>query len=170
MPDNSIEIDLDDEDAERVVDAWEQALGRGGSRAVQALTVLAEKHMKAEAPEGAGFNPPSLRDSVDTKPEGRSTQKVVMPFKRTSAGWLLVRAVVGNPSTPSYTDEKPPVGPLMRWARAKLGDEDAAWAIRESIFQTGHDSFPNPFVDRSERAWEDETEAIAGQAVREALG
>lgn len=170
MPSNSIQIEVDEVDAKRVVNAWKRAVGSGGIDAVTALAVLAESSMKREAPEGAGKNPPSLRDSVDTKPEGRSKRKVVMPFKRTREGWLLVRAVVGQPDTPSYSDERPPAGPILEWARAKLGDESAGWAVRESIYQDGHESFPDPFVDRSMDEWEQTAEQVAGDAVRDALG
>lgn len=168
MPSNSIEIDVDDEDAERIVQAWKDAVGQGGVDAVGALTVLAERSMKREAPEGAGFNNPSLRDSIDTKPD-TGARRVVMPFKRTREGWLLVRAIVGQPDTPSYSDERPPPGPILDWARAKLGDRSAGWAVRESIYQSGHDSFPNPFVDRSMNEWENTAEQVAGEAVRDAL-
>jgi len=167
---NSIEVEVDVEAAKRAAETWENDVGRAGKRAVRALTVLAESHMKAEAPEGTGRNNPSLRDSIDTKPESLSKAARVQPFKRTREGWLLVRAIVGNPSTPTYTDERPPPGPLLEWARQKLGDAQAGWAIRESIYQSGHDTFPNRFVDRSMDDWETEVEEIAGEAVREALG
>lgn len=167
---NSIEVEVDVEAAKRAAETWENDVGRAGKRAVRALTVLAESHMKAEAPEGTGRNNPSLRDSIDTKPESLSKAARVQPFKRTREGWLLVRAIVGNPSTPTYTDERPPPGPLLEWARQKLGDAQAGWAIRESIYQSGHDTFPNRFVDRSMDKWENEVEEIAGEAVRDALG
>lgn len=167
---NSIRIELDDEQARDAIREWKDAMGEGGMDAVAALTILAEDAMRREAPEGAGFESPSLRDSIDTKPEGRALRKVVQPFKRTQSGWLLVRAIVGNPSTPTYTDERPPVDPLMEWAEAKLGDPSAAWPVRESIFQTGHATFPNEFVDDSMDEWERTVEQVAGQAMREALG
>jgi len=167
---NSIEVEVDVEAAERAAEAWEDDVDRAGKRAVRALTVLAESHMKAEAPEGTGRNNPSLRDSIDTKPESLSKTARVQPFKRTREGWLLVRAIVGNPSTPTYTDERPPPGPLLEWARQKLGNAQAGWAVRESIYQSGHETFPNRFVDRSMDEWETEVEEIAGEAVRDALG
>lgn len=169
MPSNTIELEVNEDTAEQVVEAWERAVGEGGVDAVGALTVLAESAMKREAPEGAGFNNPSLRDSIDTKPDS-GARRVVMPFKRTREGWLLVRAIVGDPSTPEYDDERPPPGPILEWARAKLGDESAGWAVRESIYQSGHDSFPDRFVDRSITEWENNAEEIAGEAVRDALG
>jgi len=51
-----------------------------------------------------------------------------------------------------------------------LGDPQAGWAVRESIFQSGHDSFPDRFVDRSVNEWESEAERVAGEAVRDAFG
>jgi len=169
MPSTEIEIDVDADAAEALVQSWEDAVEDGAMEAVGALAVLAENAMRREAPEGAGKNPPSLRDSIDTKPEGRSKNKRVQPFKRTSEGWLLVRAVVGQPSTPTYTDERPPPGPILEWARAKLGDEQAGWAVRESIYQDGHDRFPNEFVDRSMNEWENTVEDVANEAVKDAL-
>lgn len=164
-----IEIEVDADSAAAAAERWEEQAEEGGMRAVRAITVLAEGPMKAEAPEGAGKNPPSLRDSIDTKPEGLTREKRVMPFKRTNEGWLLVRAVVGNPSTPTYRDERPPPGPLLEWARAKLGDASAGWAIRESIYKDGHESFPNRFVDRSIKEWENTVEQVAGKAVQGAF-
>lgn len=165
-----IQIEIDADAAERAAAEWKRDVDTAGKRAVRALAVLAEGPMKAEAPEGAGLNPPHLRDSIDTKPSGLTKSKVVMPFKRTQEGWLLVRAIVGDPSAPTYTDERPPPGPLLEWARAKLDDRDAGWAVRESIFQSGHKTLPNEFVERSIDEWENQVERVAGQAVRDALG
>lgn len=166
-----IEIDVDADAAKGAVKDWEDDVDDGAKRAVSAIAMLAEGAMKAEAPEGAGFNAPSLRDSIKTKPpqSTKTKNKRVVPTKRTQDGWLLVRAIVGNPSTPTYTDERPPPGPLIDWARAKLGDPSAGWAIREKIYQRGHQSFPNKFVDRSVESWEDTVEQVAGDAVKEAF-
>lgn len=166
-----IEITVDAEAAERAAEDWADDAEDGAKRAVSAIAMLAESHMKREAPEGSGFNSPSLRDSIKTiPPESTKTKnKRVLPTKRTREGWLLVRAIVGNPSTPTYRNERPPPGPLIDWARAKLGDPSAGWAIREKIFQRGHATFPNPFVDDSVEAWENEVEQVAGNAVREAF-
>jgi len=164
-----INIEVNADAAEKAAEDWKRDADTAGKRAVQALTILAEKHMKDEAPEGAGFNAPSLRDSIKTRPRGLDKKKRVYPTKRTREGWLLVRAIVGQPSTPTYTDEKPPAGPLIDWARAKLGDPSAGWAIREKIFQRGHKTFPNEFVDRSIDSWEAEIEQVAGKAVKEAF-
>jgi hypothetical protein len=166
-----IEIDVNAKNAQKTVEDWADATDDGAKRAVSAIAVLAESAMKAEAPEGAGFNNPSLRDSIKTKPpeSTKTKNKRVVPTKRTGEGWLLVRAIVGQPSTPTYTDKRPPPGPLIDWARAKLGDPSAGWAIRESIYQDGHESFPDRFVDRSVAVWENEVEQVAGDAVKQAL-
>ena len=37
-----------------------------------------------------------------------------------------------------------PIEPLKDWARSKLGSEDLAWALRESIKQRG--TMPHPFI------------------------
>jgi len=167
-----IEITVDEDAAERAAEDWADSADTGAKRAVSAIATLAESHMKREAPEGAGFNAPSLRDSITTKPESSRLvkNKRVYPTKRTREGWLLVRAIVGNPSTPTYTDDKPPAGPLIDWARAKLGDPSAGWAIREKMFQRGTQAtFPNEFVDESIDAWENQVERVAGDAVKEAF-
>lgn len=167
MAEISINVDLDR--AIRDSEEWQDGIDRGARDLVSKLTTLAESAMKDEAPEGTGRNPPSLRDSVETRPSRPAKRKTVMPRKRTEEGWLLVNAVVGNPTTPAYQDERPPPGPLLDWAAAKLGDEQAGWAIREAIFQDGHESFPNPFVSRSTKRWEDSVERVSSEAVRDAL-
>lgn len=160
---------VDADDAKRAVKAWNDAVGSGGKRAVGALAVMAEDAMKAEAPEGSGFEPPSLRDSIDTVPDGPSDKKTVQPFKRTRKGWLLVHAVVGNPRAPRYNRKRPPAEPLIDWAEAKLGDPGLGWYLQDKIFREGQKTFPNRFVDRSIKQWEAEAEDVAGKAVRDAL-
>lgn len=169
MASDKISIDLDKNSAEKMAESWADESDTASKRAVQALTVLAEGPMKAEAPEGTGQNPPSLRDSIDTKPTGLSKSKVVMPFKRTNSGWLLVRAIVGKPSAPSYDDKRPPVDPLIEWARQKLGDPGLGWYLQDKIYREGHETLPNRFVDRSMREWENEAEEVAGEAFRQAF-
>lgn len=101
-----------------------------------------------EAPRGAGaVGGGHMAESVETRFFG-PREIEVQPMKRTQEGWPLVNAVVGNPRTPRYTSKRPPIGPLMVWAAAVLGDPGAAWGVRENIFQRGHATFPNPFVDR----------------------
>lgn len=166
-----IELRVQAESAKAALEDWKDETDTGAKRAVSAIAVLAESAMKAHAPEGAGFNPPSLRDSIKTlPPESRKTKnKRVLPTKRTTEGWLLVRAIVGQPSTPTYRDKKPPAGPLIEWATAKLGDPSAGWAIREKIHERGHKTFPNPFVEESIEDWEDEVGRTAGEAIAEAF-
>ena len=41
----------------------------------------------------------------------------------------------------------PPFEPIAIWARRKLGDESAAWAVWHKIRQEGTDA--NPYVDRA---------------------
>jgi len=177
MPENSLDVEVEIDAALRELREDRDALEDGAERALNQLTVLAEGAMKAEAPEGAGVST-HLRDTIRTT-DKRGLKKEVMPHKRTSDGWLLHRAIVGNPATPRYGGAKPPVwpgsggdaqGPLAEWARAKLGDRNAAWAIRESIFQSGQASFPNKFIGRSRREWEGQVERIAGRAIENALG
>ena len=42
---------------------------------------------------------------------------------------------------------KPPIEPLKVWARRKLGQESAAYAVREKIAKKGTDA--NPFITRA---------------------
>jgi len=171
MPTDDIELTVDLESAIEQTDDWSDDLEAGAVRAVNQLTVLGENAMKREAPEGAGFDPPALRPSIQTIPP-RSTEtkeRTIRPTKRTDEGWLLARAIVGNPSTPTYDDDKPPVRPLIEWADAKFADPSLGWAIRESIFASGHATFPNRFVSRSIDEWESDVEAVAGRAIRDAL-
>jgi len=177
---DEFQIDVDAADAKRAVEAWEDAAGSGGKKAVSQLSVLAENAMKRNTPEGAGLPNTHMRTTVTALPERRSIQKTIMPMKRTNEGWLLVRAVVGNPTTPTYTDKAPPVwidrpggdaqGPIAQWADAKLGDQNAAWAIAENIKQRGQVSFPNPFVRDSYRQWRSQIEQVATEAVADELG
>jgi len=170
MAGNSLQIEFDDEAAQRAVDHWQRIVGSGARDAVDQISTLAESTMKAEAPEGVGIPDVNMRTTIKSETTSRDPyRKVIMPHKRTERGWLLHRAIVGNPSVPTYSDEKPPVEPLMEWAGAKLGDPSAAWAIRESIYQDGHDSFPNPFIDRSFREWRSQVDRIAGDAVEQAF-
>lgn len=41
----------------------------------------------------------------------------------------------------------PPIEPLKRWSRKKLGSEDLAYAVQSKIAKEGID--PNPFVERA---------------------
>lgn len=178
---DEFKVDVDLDDATRAADAWERAVGSGGKSAVSQLSVLAEGAMKQNAPEGAGIPNVHMRNTIQALPEGRTLQKTIMPHKRTQEGWLLVRAVVGNPSTPTYTTEAPPVwidreggdaqGPLAQWADAKLGDQNAAWAVANAIKERGTQlTFPNPFVRDSFLQWRSEVDDIANSAVEDALG
>lgn len=178
---DEFKVDVDLDSARAAAEAWERATGEGGMDAVSQLSVLAENAYKRRIPEGAGIPNVHARNTVQALPEKRSLQKTVMAHKRTQEGWLLIRAIVGNPSTPTYTTKKPPVwidreggdaqGPLAQWADAKLGDQNAAWAVAENIKQRGKQlTFPQPVVRDSIRMWRSEVDDIAGEAVRDALG
>ena len=178
---DDFEIEVDATEARRAVEAWEDAAGEGGKDAVSQLSVLAEDAYKQRIPEGAGIPNVNARTTVQALPEQRSVQKTIMAHKRTQEGWLLIRAIVGNPTTPTYTTEKPPVwidreggdaqGPLAQWADAKLGDQNAAWAVAENIKDRGTQlTFPQPVVRDSYRMWQSQVEDVANQAVAERLG
>ena len=178
---DEFEIDVSAEDARRAVAAWEDAAGDGGKDAVSQLSVLAEDAYKRRIPEGAGLPNVHARTTVQALPERRSVQKTVMAHKRTQDGWLLIRAIVGNPSTPTYTTDAPPVwidrpggdaqGPLAQWADAKLGDQNAAWAVAANIKDRGTQlTFPQPVVRDAYRMWRAQVDQVANQAVADRLG
>lgn len=178
---DDFQVEIDAEAGQQAVEAWQDAMREGGKDAVSQLSVLAESAMKQHAPEGVGIPETHMRTTIQALPETRSVQKTVMPLKRTDEGWLLVRAIVGNPSTPTYTRKRPPVwidtpggdaqGPLAQWADAKLGDQNAAWAIANKIQARGSQAtFPNPFVRDSYRQWQTQVGQVATDAVEDALG
>lgn len=179
MPNASISLDVDVGGALEALENEQTNIKVGGEDAVQQLAILAERHMKAEAPEGAGIPDVHMRSTI--RPEFSDDGRVaeIKPHKRTDEGWLLHKAIVGNPSTPTFdSGSKPPVwseggeaqGPLAEWADAKLNDRNAAWAVRESIAESGHSSFPNKFIDRSVGKWRSSVNRIADRAISDALG
>jgi len=164
-----IDLEVSVADAVQELRDGSDAVDQGAERAVRQLAVLAEGAMKDEAPEGAGRDQ-HLRDTVDTRFRRGGKRANIGARKRTNDGRLLAEIVVEGTDPSSYTlDDPPPVEPLMDWADAKLGDPDAAWAIRRSIAQTGHETLPNPFVARAFEDWSDQVEDVAGEAVRDAL-
>jgi hypothetical protein len=181
MSSTEVKVDVDVDDARRAAESWERAMGEGGKDAVSQLSVLAEDAYKRRIPEGAGIPNVHARTTVQALPERRSVQKTIMAHKRTQEGWLLIRAIVGNPSTPTFTTDAPPVwidreggdaqGPVAQWADAKLGDQNAAWAVAENIKDRGTQlTFPQPVVRDSYRMWQSQVEEVANQAVAERLG
>ena len=177
MAANSMQIDVDLGDARREVESWQRIVGEGAVDAVDQIAVLAERFQKKEAPEGVGIPDVHLRTTIKATQEspassvsgGSGYRKVVMPRKRTQDGWLLHRAIVGNPSTPTYTDKKPPAEPLLEWAETKLGERGIGWYLQDKIYREGHDSLPDRFIDRSVRQWEGRAEDIAQDAVESAF-
>lgn len=164
-----IDIDVDVADAVEQMRDGSDAVDTGAERAVRQLAVLAEGALKDEAPEGAGRDR-HMRDSVDTRFRRGGKRANIGPRKRAQDGTLLATYVVEGTDPSSYSlDDPPPVEPLMDWADAKLGDPDAAWAIRRSIAETGHETLPNPFVARAFEDWSDQVEDVAGEAIRDAL-
>lgn len=175
----SIRLDVDVASAIESLEDTQSDIKGGGEDAVEQLAILAEQHMKAEAPEGAGIPDVHMRSTI--RPEYQDDGRVaeIQPHKRTDEGWLLHKAIVGNPSVPRFSSgKKPPVwveggeaqGPLAEWADAKLNDRNAAWAIRESIAESGHATFPNKFIDRSVAKWRTSVNRIADRAISDALG
>lgn len=172
-----INVSVDTRQAREQVDDWVESLSIGREKALDRLQVLAEGSMKEEAPAGAGTPDVHMRNTIETDKE--TGKRVTMPRKRTPEGWLLHRAVVGNPSTPTYSDSKPPVwtgaggdaqGRLAEWTRAKLGSRQAAFAVANKIKERGtQETFPNPFIERSVDAWISDVEKVATDKVAEAL-
>lgn len=142
-----LEIEIDTTEAEALLDELPEKLDRGVQEALVRGGMIASEAISSEAPTGAGTRGGHLSDSVEARFVGPKKVEV-QPRKRTGEGWLLHRAIVGNPSTPSYSSSPPPIQPLREWAAAVLGDADAAYGIQQSIFRSGHTTFPNPFIDR----------------------
>lgn len=178
MSANSVDIEIDMDQALGAIERLEKSVDPSTRRMVSQLSVLAEAYLKENAPEGAGTNT-HLRESVDTETNRQGKQAKVYPHKRTSEGWLLVRAIVGNPSVPTYDDSVPvwsgpggdAAGPLARWAAAKLGNRNAAWPIAQSWKNGGgQKSFPNPFVRDAFRQFQPEAEELAAEAFFSGMG
>jgi hypothetical protein len=171
-----LEISVETDEAVKQVEEWLDDLDVAAEDALDTLQTMAETSMKAEAPTGAGK--PAMRNTITTRNIGEHKRET-QPRKRTPEGWLLHRAIVGNPSTPSYTDTKPAVwvgaggqaqGQLAEWTRAKLGDRNAAWAVAQNILERGtQESFPDRFIDRALKSWINDVERQAGDAVAEAF-
>jgi len=178
MSANDISIEIDFDQASRAFERLERNVDPSTRRMVSQLSVLAESFMKENAPEGAGTNT-HLRESVNTETDRQGKRARTYPTKRTDEGWLLVRAIVGNPKTPTY-DQSVPVwsdgdgnaqGPLARWAAAKLGNANAAWPIANSWKGGGGQlSFPNPFVRDAFRQFAPEAEELAAEAFFGSMG
>lgn len=167
MADLEIEVDLPDGASER----WKRLAEEGGQDAVDQITVLAEAAMKEEAPEGAGIPEVHMRDTIKPTMESRNPySKVVKPHKMTEQGWPLHHVIIEGTTGSSYSGP-PPLPPLVQWAEAKLSGDpvQAAQNIRWAIAQEGHETFPNPFIDRSIRQWQNRADEIAQEAVDEAF-
>lgn len=178
MAANDVSLDMDLEPAIEAFERLEQSVQPSAARGVSQLAVLAEAAMKKNAPEGAGYDE-HLRDTIDTETSRNGLRASVYPTKRTDEGWLLVNAIVGNPTTPTYQESVPvwsgpdgdAAGPLARWAAAKLGDRNAAWPIAQSWKHGGgQKTFPNPFVRDAYRQWQGQVERTFGDAFFDAMG
>lgn len=165
MPKNRISLGIDTGEAARQFDGAPGEIDDAASNAVKQLAVLAEAAMKDEAPEGTSGD---LRDEIDTRFRKDGLTANVGSRKRTDDGGLLAEIIVEGTDSSSY-DTQPPYGPLVRWAEAKLGDGGIGYYLAERIGREGHETLPNPFVDRSLDAWEDQVEDVAGQEVRDAM-
>lgn len=172
MADLEIELDV----PSRAEDRWKEILDEGAEDAVDQLSVLAERHMKDEAPEGVGI--PRVNMSTTIKAAVDSTdpyRKEVKPRKRTDQGWPLHHVIIEGTGPASYTGSPPPLDPILQWASAKLvpdaGEtiEEVAQNVRWHIAQEGHETLPNPFIDRSLKRWESRSEQIAQDAVDDAF-
>lgn len=141
-----------------------------GERTVSQLSTLAEASMKEESKEGVGLPSVHMKDTIRPEMSSDGMKATIRPHKKTREGWLLHHAIVGNPSVPTYGDDPPPVwsdgsgnaaGPIARWAAAKLGDPNDAWAVARSIQQDGHRTFPDRFIDRAYNEWSAKVDGIA---------
>lgn len=167
MANLEIEVDVDRQASDR----WKRLAQEGGQDAVDQLSILAERHMKEEAPEGVGIPEVNMRTTIKPRVEGRSPyRKSIAPRKKTQEGWPLHHAIIEGTT---YQNSPPPLDPIMAWARGKIvtttSIREAAQAIRWNIFHEGHTSFPNEFIDRSLRQWQARADQIAQDAVDDAF-
>lgn len=166
MSDLEIEVDV----PSRAEDRWKQILGEGAEDAVDQLSVLAERHMKDEAPEGVGIPRVNMATTIKPKLESEDPyRKSIAPRKRTEQGWPLHHAIIEGTS---YNSGPPPLDPILSWVQGKLSTANpiqAAENIRWNIFHDGHETFPNRFVDRSLKRWEGRSKQIAQDAVDDAF-
>lgn len=178
MGSNSIDLNVGLAPAVAALERLERDVEPSAAAAVSQLAVLAENAMKEEGPEGAGHDK-HLRETVGYETDRSGLRATVYPDKKTNEGWLLARAIVGDPSTPTYGEDVPvwtdgdgnAQGPLARWAAAKLGNANAAWPISQSWKGGGgQDSFPNPFVARAAEKWERRTDELFGESFFDAMG
>ena len=169
VADLEIEVDV----PYRVDERWKQILGDGAEDAVDQLAVLAERHMKDEAPEGVGIPRVNMATTIKAHTESTDPYRVsIAPRKRTEDGWPLHHAIIEGTD---YDTNPPPLDPILQWASAKITPdegqtiEQAAESIRWAIFQDGHETFPNEFIDRSMKRWEGRASQVAQDAVDDAF-
>lgn len=167
MAKNRLSLSMDLADAIAQFDDAQDAVDDGASAAVRQLSVLAEGAMKEEAPEGSGRDR-HMRDTIDTKFRRDGLTANVGARKRTRDGGLLAEVIVEGTDASSY-ETRPPYGPLVEWADAKLGEPGIGYYLAEKIGREGHETLPNDFVDRSLDTWEGQVEDVAGDQVRDAL-
>ena len=87
---------------------------------------------KKEAPVSSG----ELRQSIQI--HEKDSQRIILGTKKEYA------APVEYGTEPHY----PPIAPLKKWVRRKLGvEEDVAYAVQQKIGQEGTE--PNPFMGRA---------------------
>lgn len=165
MPKNRVSLAMDVGAAAEQIDELPDAVDDGAADAVQQLAILAEGAMKEEAPEGVSGD---LRDEVDTKFRRNGLTANVGSRQRAADGTLLAIYVVEGTDASSYSTQ-PPYAPLVEWAEAKLGDPGIGYYLAEQIGQGGHETLPNPFVERSMKKWENDVEDVAGKQVRDAM-
>jgi len=174
LVDNEVEIEIQRNRALRDLEELKQDIDEAGKSVANQLAIIAEAAMKREAPEGAGIPDNPLKSTIGVFPPGKGAKiKIVKPTKRTRAGWLLHHGIIGNPSTPTYTDERPPIPPLVEWAAAKRSGDPLteAFKVANSILARGtQETYPNPFVYRSFKNWENSIESVARKAVNEEVG
>lgn len=169
MPTNSLDVDVEIDDAQDVIDQIPDVTDRATTRAIRQLSILAEAAIKERAPEGAGTDT-HLRDTVDTRFSRNGLKANIGPRKRVGDEDILLAEILGD--HPSWDeDNPPPLGPLREWTEAKWGDGSVAAAarLRNSLVEDGMESAPNPFVEEAFDAWKDQVEDVAGREISEAM-
>ena len=129
---------------------------------VQEFTLRAEREVKDRTPVGAtGL----LRNSIQSEVHGARTTQV----RGVVASPLAYAIPVERGSRPHWA----PIAPLKLWARRKLGDERAAYAVRWAIarrgtkghhmFQRAYEALQQPFHAAVVRLGEQIRAALRGK-------
>jgi hypothetical protein len=116
-----------------------QAIAARLRRAPRTAADYIEKNLRGL---GSGLVGQMRRELQAVKDTGQTDRSVSFAYGRSGDTWTLTvgptakqREVIRTGRRPGA--KPPPIGPLKAWARRKLGDESAAYAIQKSIAKKG---------------------------------